>query len=150
MILTWLYLCCFNPHTHEGCDIITQKGPETITGFNPHTHEGCDIPADLSLEQHTGFNPHTHEGCDQDKLPGGRSYGCFNPHTHEGCDERGGMYNGVGVVSIHTPTKGVTDELKRIAKEYVVSIHTPTKGVTQLDILYLGINEFQSTHPRRV
>ena len=32
----------------------------------------------------------------------------FNPHTHEGCDLRIRHYCRAQLVSIHTPTKGVT------------------------------------------
>ena len=76
----------------------------------------------------------------------------FNPHTHEGCDFALGNINSGQAVSIHTPTKGVTQcaALPRLAdgrfnphthegcdsddaphQGYTgVSIHTPTKGVT--------------------
>ena len=33
-------------------------------------------------------------------------------------------------VSIHTPTKGVTISNRGVLQEMAVSIHTPTKGVT--------------------
>ena len=33
---------CFNPHTHEGCDLILKFLIKCILSFNPHTHEGCD------------------------------------------------------------------------------------------------------------
>ena len=32
----------FNPHTHEGCDLILKFFIAYILSFNPHTHEGCD------------------------------------------------------------------------------------------------------------
>ena len=37
-----------------------------------------------------------------------KSVFCFIPHTHEGCDLQGNAPVLAGVVSIHTPTKGVT------------------------------------------
>ena len=37
-----------------------------------------------------------------------KSVFCFIPHTHEGCDFTIRVYHKVLVVSIHTPTKGVT------------------------------------------
>ena len=52
----------------------------------------------------------------------------FNPHTHEGCDLR----------------------LLDVYAKIEVSIHTPTKGVTQKITLFLAFFLFQSTHPRRV
>ena len=76
----------------------------------------------------------------------------FNPHTHEGCDYHWySCFQDTGV-SIHTPTKGVTQNYLKISikrdcfnphthegcdegvnmaqKGLMVSIHTPTKGVT--------------------
>ena len=35
-------LNCFNPHTHEGCDLFCVQMDSTHASFNPHTHEGCD------------------------------------------------------------------------------------------------------------
>ena len=34
---------CFNPHTHEGCDIAAAGLWLARCCFNPHTHEGCDL-----------------------------------------------------------------------------------------------------------
>ena len=55
------------------------------------------------------FIPHTHEGCDSTRISE-RSASCrsFNPHTHEGCDGNKPLLDAQGLVSIHTPTKGVT------------------------------------------
>ena len=78
--------------------------------FNPHTHEGCDMVSTIGISPRLSFNPHTHEGCD------GVSKGihihreCFNPHTHEGCDLGSSDYHTQITVSIHTPTKGVTSK----------------------------------------
>ena len=55
---------------------------------------------------------------------------CFNPHTHEGCDVSFTDFAGENEVSIHTPTKGVTNTAANQRKRWEVSIHTPTKGVT--------------------
>ena len=54
------------------------------------------------------FIPHTHEGCDSvcDKF--NKFMLSFNPHTHEGCDGQFIHLDRCFVVSIHTPTKGVT------------------------------------------
>ena len=57
-----------------------------------------------------------------------KSVFCFNPHTHEGCDARIWRYDALHDVSIHTPTKGVTDD----------------EEITN------SLSMFQSTHPRRV
>ena len=52
----------------------------------------------------------------------------FNPHTHAGCDS-------------------VFDSVQF---DQLVSIHTPTQGVTVNDTNLQINREFQSTHPRRV
>ena len=67
-----------------------------------------------------------------------KSVFCFNPHTHEGCDCRSGTIHLHFLVSIHTPTKGVTSGIPRQAFLCHVSIHTPTKGVTE---------DFQALYP---
>ena len=53
-------------------------------------------------------------------------------------------------VSIHTPTKGVTQQNEWSLNKLMVSIHTPTKGVTRLLVFTMSCHRFQSTHPRRV
>ena len=55
---------------------------------------------------------------------------CFNPHTHEGCDKDRIKHRRTALVSIHTPTKGVTFKSFIRINPLSVSIHTPTKGVT--------------------
>ena len=142
----------FNPHTHEGCDLIFCLCYILNFGFNPHTHEGCDRICANPTEQYICFNPHTHEGCDTqflDPTPKvllfqsthprrvwhiSQSYRLpckrFNPHTHEGCDVFCQQHCSYLTVSIHTPTKGVTVTGGFIPFTISVSIHTPTKGVT--------------------
>ena len=53
----------------------------------------------------------------------------FNPHTHAGCDDF---------------------ERDTYVPVSIVSIHTPTQGVTQARASMLNAEQFQSTHPRRV
>ena len=99
---------------------------------------------------------------------------CFNPHTHAGCDSSRFGHIHCFIVSIHTPTQGVTQIFKprngsfysfnphthagcdsaaslQVPVLFIVSIHTPTQGVTIGNpngtlMEYM----FQSTHPRRV
>ena len=33
---------CFNPRTHEGCDLWLRRQWIMVKSFNPRTHEGCD------------------------------------------------------------------------------------------------------------
>ena len=121
---------CFNPHTHAGCDSARNDDSAAIARFNPHTHAGCDDDSSslrhiffVSIHTPTQgvthlmipllldlcFNPHTHAGCDpcQFVQPSTYSVG-FNPHTHAGCDVCISCCTYVGLVSIHTPTQGVT------------------------------------------
>ena len=96
------------------------------------------------------FNPHTHAGCDREAAKLLYKYDGFNPHTHAGCDKKANKGIQPQVVSIHTPTQGVTLGFDDLEDYYTVSIHTPTQGVTYiLDSVQYSI-QFQSTHPRRV
>ena len=81
-----------------------------------------------------------------------RSPACyFNPHSHAGSD---GSISEVEVeaevISIHTPTQGVTGQDVETVTSLLISIHTPTQGVTALGhvIDREGV-QFQSTLPRR-
>ena len=57
----------------------------------------------------------------------------------------------LGIVSIHTPTWGVTCISPLFNKYHYVSIHTPTWGVTQSDKpFYIHSKWFQSTHLHEV
>ena len=119
---------CFNPHTHEGCDQI-QPFLYCLCSKFQSTH-----PRRVWRSYKTGqniyccFNPHTHEGCDNAYLTFALSVNSFNPHTHEGCD---------ALLTKRVGSNGV-------------SIHTPTKGVTECLIMMVNSTKFQSTHPRRV
>ena len=60
------------------------------------------------------------------------------------------MFVDVTVVSIHTPTWGVT-EVSRVKRwEAEVSIHTPTWGVTSTSLTRCCNSSFQSTHLHEV
>ena len=54
------------------------------------------------------FNPHTHAGCDSVQQREQPILQGFNPHTHAGCDTSKGFQIRLSIVSIHTPTQGVT------------------------------------------
>ena len=70
--------------------------------------QGVTVPGFLRLSLYRCFNPHTHAGCDYTFREGYLIGFSFNPHTHAGCD----LYEPVSlpksIVSIHTPTQGVT------------------------------------------
>ena len=122
-------LYSFNPHTHAGCDVTLRKFPSLSFGFNPHTHAGCDCTS-VSFANLSGcFNPHTHAGCDFSEGRALKGHISFNPHTHAGCDIYKRLENIGLIVSIHTPTQGVTTFSGRCRDKK---------------------KKFQSTHPRRV
>ena len=140
----------FNPHTHEGCDSLPCLPASWQRCFNPHTHEGYDIMFSPTALRRSGFNPHTHEGCDT--CSPYEDYGHdVSIHTPtKGVTEVEKQRKQWEEVSIHTPTKGVTIETYDQQLEEDVSIHTPTKGVTARSLLIHAYLWFQSTHPRRV
>ena len=41
----FLISCCFNPRTHEECDLGFAQMLFRLVGFNPRTHEECDRKA---------------------------------------------------------------------------------------------------------
>ena len=77
------------------------------------------------------FNPHTHEGCDTDFVVAFLFTQSFNPHTHEGCDLSSAAITSVPSMfqSTHPRRVWLKESIKGIFW-IVVSIHTPTKGVT--------------------
>ena len=99
--------------------------------FNPHTHEGCDGAVAQSYDHQMRFNPHTHEGCDVLQPIRAITKIMFqSTHPRRVWPDFRYLYDKIKTVSIHTPTKGVTKELKLYGGNAYVSIHTPTKGVT--------------------
>ena len=146
---------CFNPRTHEGCDVCLSAHIADGNCFNPRTHEGCDrtthspcLPAPsvsihaptkgatslfLQLPSNRGcFNPRTHEGCDPRPSQCWPCPPCFNPRTHEGCDVNQPEHTKIQPVFQSTHPRRVRHFTfwARYAKG-IVSIHAPTKGATQ-------------------
>ena len=80
-----------------------------ITYFNPHSREGSDP---INPRPHVVFTEF------QSTLPRREWRG-------ENC-----WYSVSGKISIHTPAKGVTTEMKKTVDIALISIHTPAKGVT--------------------
>ena len=65
---------CFNPRTHEGCDLQRWPCMAVEVCFNPRTHEGCDFASAHVHCPDRRFNPRTHEGCD---VPCGHCVQCL-------------------------------------------------------------------------
>ena len=120
---------CFNPHTHEGCDLDFVRFLSVITGFNPHTHEGCDSREGDVIAHEIKFQ---------------------STHPRRVWLRSGQPAGGRCSVSIHTPTKGVTS-FKKFANKTKKFQSTHPRRVWQTTmtspLLHLM---FQSTHPRRV
>ena len=143
----------FNPHTHEGCDVnysIDKDGNRTVSIHTPtkgvtyvssinsylgymfqSTHPRRVWPSMWSWKTWWRKFQSTHpRRVWLDDWTEGWIYRGFNPHTHEGCDCLQLLWLVWLLVSIHTPTKGVTDTAFSERAQRAVSIHTPTKGVT--------------------
>ena len=77
-------------------------------GFNPHTYMRCDMASACISDWTAWFqSTHLHEvwhisGCSS------LTTQSFNPHTYMRCDIPNKYYPFMGIVSIHTPTWGVT------------------------------------------
>ena len=125
-----LYRLHFNPHSHEGSDVLRVQYTFSDGYFNPHSHEGSDdntlrnCPTILQISIHTptkGVTKSSSYNCwlkrFQSTLPR-REWPksmqaswlsiYFNPHSHEGSDRLHTVYHASTHISIHTPTKGVT------------------------------------------
>ena len=97
------------------------------------------------------FNPHTHEGCDYRTFNVRNCSLSFNPHTHEGCDFAAASEPCFAIVSIHTPTKGVTQNQNDYESVHHKFQSTHPRRVWLIRSCWLSVCiKFQSTHPRRV
>ena len=156
MLLVSILNRCFNPHTHEGCDIHTPSGKHCLM-VSIHTPTKGVTRAKIQIYRKNIVFQSTHPRRVwlsaaiisiivpqfQSTHPRrvwlnftflSNSLSSFNPHTHEGCDTSNLHLLHIRYVSIHTPTKGVTRCSLHSGQETMVSIHTPTKGVTNIDI----------------
>ena len=100
---------CFNPRTHEGCDVLFLVSAVTNSSFNPRTHEGCDEVINKVIVHELWFQSTHPQGVRQDEelriirprivsihapTRGATktlvsliwALRSFNPRTHEGCD----------------------------------------------------------------
>ena len=139
----------FNPHSHEGSDNSYSASAAGVRDFNPHSHEGSDDCEAVNSSQEYNFNPHSHEGSDKNAGIRSQTVCHFNPHSHEGSDFVTNCDPDTIIISIHTPTRGVT--CQKILKHYYtqISIHTPTRGVTQTLTIWRQILEISIHTPTR-
>ena len=139
----------FNPHSHAGSDFSAPDIVAPLFDFNPHSHAGSDNVHSFFIRGIKYFNPHSHAGSDGSYLMGYLVMMYFNPHSHAGSDT---IYNEIArgtVISIHTPTQGVTKLYYCHPYRSSISIHTPTQGVTMVSVFCVRKSKFQSTLPRR-
>ena len=120
----------FNPHSHAGSDYVQPSSLLLNSYFNPHSHAGSDSAflciynlRSISIHtptqgvtkalpqqkrQHTYFNPHSHAGSDFTFVLRLHKHIYFNPHSHAGSDDYIVTAVYQRMISIHTPTQGVT------------------------------------------
>ena len=150
-----LCLVCFNPRTHSGCDIETERNTNCSRSFNPRTHSGCDTlrqsssyhqpkfqsthPLGVRLlrsilsEPDRGFNPRTHSGCDIREDAKYNYLLSFNPRTHSGCDFYASLLLATRRSFNPRTHSGCDSKTSEKAFCINVSIHAPTRGATQLN-----------------
>ena len=106
----------FNPHSHEGSDRNTHLWKLRWLEFQstlPRREWHANIGVKSILKY---FNPHSHEGSDRKVGLIISVLANFNPHSHEGSDCRFFLPIDLPKISIHTPTKGVTDLIDQFFK----------------------------------
>ena len=104
--------CCmtanFNPHSHKGSDARIAPLYGGYGYFNPHSHKGSDCSETGNKQIVIDFNPHSHKGSDKNTGTQTNSKSDFNPHSHKGSDWNYRHRCCFWIISIHTPTRGVT------------------------------------------
>ena len=103
----------------------------SVFSFNPHTHEGCDLLTTFIIMINGRFqstHPRRVWRIEVDNLSIVWQFQSTHPRR---------VWQATALqrykeiqVSIHTPTKGVTQSININIRNIIVSIHTPTKGVT--------------------
>ena len=144
----------FNPHSHEGSDLVTDSPPfscsisihtptkgathfflqlrQSFSYFNPHSHEGSDASFTIAFSFCVNFNPHSHEGSDRHTLQDDKLRQNFNPHSHEGSDSVASMsFASFPVFQSTLPRRERRGPVGKRLIEKKISIHTPTKGATR-------------------
>ena len=160
----------FNPHSHKGSDDSRSK-------FNPF----LDISIHTPTRGVTRFELKEAIGeIFQSTLPQGEwryvkavcwSLWNFNPHSHKGSDFHSLELSFFRIISIHTPTRGVTrycsfppyrrydfnphshkgSDLFHLHSPLfiLISIHTPTRGVTEIQLLTPGYHLHFNPHSHK-
>ena len=136
LLVSFFYLNfgCFNPHTYMRCDYDSDIFNNWIKKVSIHTPTwGVTTWRNRLSRPNTSFNPHTYMRCDLRKTGSAVVWMMFqsthlhevwpqiiveqlanmsfNPHTYMRCDRGQRGQVGKRIVSIHTPTWGVTEPL---------------------------------------
>ena len=99
---------CFNPHTHERCDMINTNDIAYAVMFQSTHPRGVRRRSTADSGAASYFNPRTREGCDSDFPEVRQKQVSFNPRTREGCDTYFDVHKWNNIVSIHAPARGAT------------------------------------------
>ena len=161
---------CFNPHTHEGCDLANSSTYLRIARFqSTHPRRVWPIwfvPLVVCINQFQSTHPrrvwlsmlclvmyllvvsiHTPTKGVTKQLAIKASEQMFQSTHPRRVWRFGSLWPAmVIIVSIHTPTKGVTDDDGNIVILTPVSIHTPTKGVTSIGFTKKTTNQCFNPH----
>ena len=147
---TWQVFCYFNPRTHVGCDILRPiLARSTPISIHAPTWGATKICSTFALS--TKFQS-THPR-------GVRRCACAwvkYPVAFQSTHPRGvrhpfvGVIRLLGLISIHAPTWGATQEVLLCLIDRGISIHAPTWGATCGGSAVPVRGVFQSTHPRGV
>ena len=82
----WTHLKNFNPHSHEGSDVVCDTFCLFLQDFNPHSHEGSDKSKRCKMHKNR-ISTHTPtKGATQYPQVSVQPLIYFNPHSHEGSD----------------------------------------------------------------
>ena len=139
----------FNPHTHAGCDNVDLMCMNSQC-VSIHTPTQGVTPFQIYIEPQLRFqSTHPRRVWLRTAIISNSMTG-FNPHTHAGCDLSSTKLFSSLIVSIHTPTQGVTNcRFRKITTSKFQSTH-PRRVWLCLQWRFCCDCSFQSTHPRRV
>ena len=119
--------------------------------FNPRTHEGCDLLLAVLLTYTRCFNPRTHEGCDSSEAGNIYRSPSFQSTHPRGVRLSSSYLKQTSDLFQSTHPRGV--RLVTTITDIIliqVSIHAPTRGATRYYDKNTLVYMFQSTHPRGV
>ena len=122
---------CFNPRTHEECDVRCTSFFARYASFNPRTHEECDIHATiLSPKARVSIHALTRSATmDMDSQVS--RYQSFNPRTHEECDVYISVHGHPESLFQSTHSRGVRQGEDNGQQTCIVSIHALTRSATK-------------------